>query len=165
MKDLQKQVEDKFPLRGFLRVQIVDGPSGKIVGDSGLIENTITNPGKQDYLAALLGNTTGSKQIGFIAVGTGTEPASGGTALQGECSNSDADKSRKTVTVSVSASTKVRFTATLLSANSHLSTTRTLKNIGLFAHSTSDNIFAGNTYAESSAATNQNVNATYDITF
>lgn len=161
---IEKQVQDGIRLRGFLRVQIEDGPSGKIVGDSGWIENVITDPGKQDYLAALLGNTTGSKQVGYIAVGTGTEPAGAGTALQGEVSNTDADKTRESVTVSVSASTKVRFTATFASGD-HRSDTETLKNVGLFAHSTTDNIFAGNTYITSSAATNQNVNATYDITF
>ena len=163
---MQKEVQDGLRLRGFLRVQIEDRPSGKIVGDSGWIENVITNPGKQDYLSALLGNTTGSKQVGYIALGTGTEPAAAGTALQGEISNTGGNKTRKDVTVSVSASSKVRFTATFVShSDSHFSAARTLKNIGLFAHSTTDNIFAGNTYTTSSINTNQNCNATYDITF
>ena len=49
-------------LRGFFRVHIEDGPTGEIVGDSGWVENLITDNGKQDYLCALLGNTSGSKQ-------------------------------------------------------------------------------------------------------
>ena len=42
-----------------------------------------------------------------------------------------------------------------------------LKNIGLFNTSaaTTGTVFAGNTYATSTCATNQNVNITYDIDF
>jgi hypothetical protein len=35
----------------------------------------------------------------------------------------------------------------------------------LFNSSSTGTLFAGNTYTSSSCATNQNVNATYDITF
>jgi hypothetical protein len=38
-------------IKGFFRMQIEDGPTGKIVGDSGWIENQVTNLGFKLYLA------------------------------------------------------------------------------------------------------------------
>jgi hypothetical protein len=40
-----------------------------------------------------------------------------------------------------------------------------ISNIGLFNSSSTGTLFAGNTYASSSCASNQAVNITYDITF
>jgi len=138
---------------------------GTIAGESLWHDNTIVNDGYNDYLCRLLGNTTSSKQITHMALGTGTAPGAAATSLEGEL---DSTSSRAAVSVATSSSSKtVRFTATFSSASSFASATVTLKNIGLFHQSnvTAGTIFAGNTYATSTCATNQNVNATYDIVF
>lgn len=151
-------------LRGFFRVQIEDGPTGKIVGDSGWRENQVTNDGIQDYLCTRLAGGTG-KTVSHMALGTGTAPASNGTSLNGELTHvSDA---RKTVSSSIVSSRTAQFTAAFNSADSFITATANISNIGLFHTSTTaaGTIFAGNTYSSSSVATNQNVNATYQIRF
>lgn len=152
-------------LRGFSRVQIKN-PDGSIHGDSGLVgPNQIVNLGVNNYLAQLLGNMAGSRQVTHVSLGTGTAPAAADTTLEGEL---DETSSRAAVTAATSSnSMRARFTATFASQSSFVSTTMTLKNIGLFYTSTTTagSIFAGNTYATSTCATNQNVNVTYDIDF
>lgn len=153
---------DTIKLRGFLRLQIED-PDGSIVGDSGWIKNQVTNLGVNDYFAQLLGNMAGSKQVTHVALGTGTAPGAAATSLDGEL---DSTSSRAAVTAATSStSMKARFTATFNSANSFASDTVSVKNIGLFHQSnvTQGTLLAGNTFATSTCATNQNVNVTYDI--
>lgn len=151
-------------LRGFYRVHIED-PDGSIVGDSGWHENQVVNLGVNDYLAQLLGNMAGSKQVTHVALGTGTAPGAAATTLDGEL---DQTSSRAGVTAATSAtSMKARFTATFASQSSFVSATMSIANIGLFHQSnvTAGTLMAGNTYASSTCATNQNVNVTYDIDF
>ena len=146
-------------IRGFYRVQLEQG--GKIVGDSGYLENTITDEGFDDFLARLLANTTDSKQVRHMALGTGTAPNVTHTTLDGEIM---ASTKRVAVTVSISNSKTVRFTATFNSSDRTVA--YNIRNIGLFnTTNTNATLFAGSTYASSTAATNQNVNATYDIQF
>ena len=58
-------------IHGFSRVRITE-KDGKIVGDSGWNgPNTIVNLGFLDYLVHTLGASAGSKQVGFVALGTG----------------------------------------------------------------------------------------------
>lgn len=149
-------------IHGFSRVQIEQ--DGKIVGDSGFIgPNQITNLGFLNYLVKLLGNSAGSCQVGFVALGTGAAPASNATTLPGEIMSST---QRKAVTFGSVASTTAQFTATFASSDSFLSGASNLSNIGLYNATTTDaTIFAGNTYASSSCDTNQNVNVTYQIRF
>ena len=158
---MSKVPKSALKLKGAFRLQIEE--DGRIVGDSGWHHNQIVNLGVNDYVAQLLGDMAGSKQITHMALGTGTEPGASDTSLQGEL---DSTSSRASVTAQTSAtSVKLRLLATFNSANSFASATVTLKNIGLF-HTSEQNagtIFAGNTYATSSCATNQNVNCTYDI--
>lgn len=150
-------------LKGFFRLQIEDGPSGKIVGDSGWVQNQVTNDGFKLYLSDNIGKSSGSKQIGYVALGTGAAPASNATTLPGEISGST---QRTAVTYANVASNTAQFTATFSSSDSFLGGASNLSNIGLFATtSTTDTIFAGNTYASSSCDTNQNVNVTYQIRF
>jgi hypothetical protein len=73
---------------------------------------------------------------------------------------------RKAVTFANVASTTAQFTATFASGDSFLSAAANLSNIGLFSGTATDaTIFAGNTFASSSCATNQSVNVTYQIRF
>lgn len=159
-------------LRGFFRVQITEdrGKNGKllksprVVGDSGWRENQVTNLGIQDYLVNPLMGAAG-KTVSHMALGTGGAPASDATSLSGEITH--ATNSRKTVSTSVVASRTAQFTAAFSSAASFVTATANISNIGLFHTSTTaaGTLFAGNTYASSALATNQSVNATYQIRF
>ncbi len=155
-------------MRGFYRVQITEDKNGKetIVGDSGWKENQVTNIGIRDYLVNhLLGDTGNRTNVTHMALGTGGAPASNDTSLSGELTHAAND--RKTVSTSVVSSRTAQFTAAFNSVDSFLTATANISNIGLFATSTTaaGTLFAGNTYASSAVATNQNVNATYQIRF
>ena len=157
LKELAKtSVKEPVKLRGFYRVQIEEG--GRIVGNSGWQENVITNLGKRN-LALLLGALAGSSQASHVALGTGGLPATDATTLANEV------VVRAAVTAASNGSTAVNFTATFSSANSFVTSTQNISNIGLFATSSGGTLLSGNTYASSSCATNQNVNATYTWTF
>lgn len=159
----KKPVKDKINLRGFFRVQIEDGPTGKIVGDSGWCENQVTNQGIQLYLCDNIGGSAGSKQVNYVALGTGGAPAAAGTTLPGEIS---ASTERKAPTYADVSSTTAQFTVTFGSTDSFLGGSSNLANVGLFATTdTNDTIFAGQTYSSSACNTNQNVNVTYQIRF
>lgn len=157
------EVKEKTGVRGFLRVHLVDDPDTKkekIVGDSGWNENQVVNLGFNAYLCLNLAGTTGSKQVTHMALGTGTEPGAAATALDQEV------EKRQAISAASSSSSKtIRFTATFASGDAFVTKTEPLSNIGLFNTSAGGTIFAGNTYASSNCATNQNVNATYDIIF
>jgi hypothetical protein len=154
-------------VKGFSRVQITeDLPDGsqKIVGDTGFVgPNQITNNGFLQYLVYLLMASAGSKQIGYVALGTGSAPNATHNTLNGEIMSST---QRKAVTIAAVGSTTAQFTATFASSDSFLTAAANLSNIGLFNATTTDaTLFAGNTYTSSSCATNQNVNVTYQIRF
>lgn len=145
-------------VRGFYRVQIDEG--GQIVGDSGWQENQVTNLGFNKYLVSSLGSISGSLYISHMALGTGTVPGATATSLDGEQSV------RAAVTAATSSGSKtLRLTATFNSTASFVTATKDIANVGLFNSVSDGTLFAGNTYASSSVATNQNVNATYDIVF
>lgn len=155
-----KKANDGVKVVGMFRVRINE--DGKIVGDSGWKKNQVTNLGFNQYLVMSLGSISGSKYVSHMAVGTGGAPAASDTALAGEQSV------RAAVTAATSSGSKtVRFTATFDSAASFVTASKNLSNIGLFNTSTAagGTLFAGNTYTSSAVATNQNVNATYDIIF
>lgn len=158
-----KSPKDGLKIHGFSRVQITDG-EGKVVGDSGFVgPNQITNLGFSNYLVKLLGGSSGSVQVGYIALGTGTAPASDGVVLPGEIMDST---QRVAVTFTATDSNTAQFLATFASSDNFLSAAADLSNIGLFnTTATGDTLFAGNTYASSSCDTNQNVNVTYQIRF
>ena len=156
--------KDEVKIRGFFRINIVD-PDGTIKGDSGWVENQVTNLGYKLYLADAIGGSAGSKQVAFIGLGTGTAPNASHTYLDGEIADSDASITRKSATYSNVASTTAQFVATFASGDSHISAQQTLSNIGLFALSTTDTVFAGTTYGGSTCDTNQSVNVTYQIQF
>ena len=151
-------MNDQLKIKGMFRVQLTK--EGKVVGDSGWKQNQITNDGFNDYLCKALGAVSGSKQVSHLALGTGGVPAASDTTLAGEV------QKRQAVTSATSTSSKtIRFTGTFSSANSFVTATANVSNIGLFNSSSTGTLFAGNTFASSAVATNQNVNATYDIIF
>lgn len=153
-------IQDGIVLRGFYRVQITE--NDKVVGDSGWRKNQVTNDGINDFLCKTLGAVAGSKQISYIALGTGGAPAADATSLAGEIMSST---QRVTVSASTIASKTIQFTAAFASSASFLTAAANLSNVGLFNSSSGGTLFAGNTYASSSCNTNQNVNVTYQIRF
>lgn len=154
----KKSTNDTINIKGIYRVQITE--EGRVVGDSGWKRNQVTNLGFNQYLVSALGAIAGSKQVSFLALGSGGAPAASDTSLAGEV------EKRQGVTAATSSSSKtVRFTGTFDSSNSFLTSSRNLSNVGLFNSSSTGTLFAGNTYTSSAVATNQNVNVTYDVIF
>lgn len=153
-------MSDGMKVRGMFRVQIDE--DGEIVGDSGWRENQITNLGFNQFLVSALGSISGSKYVSHIALGTGGAPAASDTSLAGEL----AEAVRKAVTAATSSTSKaLQLTATFASADSFVTANRAISNIGLFNSSAAGTLFAGNTFASSTVATNQAVNASYVISF
>lgn len=152
------EVQEGIRIRGMFRVNILE--DGEVVGDSGWCENQVVNLGFNQYLVMSLGSIAGSKYITHAALGSGGAPGAADTSLAGEV------EVRTTVTAATSSGSKtLRLTATFGSSDSFVTDTQNISNIGLFNTSSGGTIFAGNTYASSSCATNQDVNATYDIIF
>jgi len=165
----KKTAQEGLKIKGMFRLHIED--DGQIVGDSGWHENRIVNLGFLNFVNLLGTGLTGSK-INAVALGTGTLLATDATVLPGEVWATGAGSSsviRPVVTAVAVGSTTLRNTATFASSSSFASSTFSISNIGLWNStgpvSTSGTIYAGNTYASSSLATNQNVNVTYDIVF
>jgi hypothetical protein len=144
-------------VRGFFRVQVEDEQFGT-VGDSGWRENQITNLGFLNVVNQLGTSLTGSKHS-HLALGSGAAPASNATTLPGEV------EVRAALTAASSGSTALQMTATFASAASFVTNTQNISNIGVFGTSSGGTCLSGNTYASSSCATNQAVNATYTWTF
>lgn len=160
-KDTLAAPSEGLRAKGLYRVQIDE--DGTIVGDTGWKENQITNLGFNLFLVSTLGAIAGSAQVKAMALGTGGYPNATDTILAGEISGSTA---RLTVTAATSTSSKtVQFTGTFQSGNSFLGGSSNISNIGLFNTTQGGTLFAGNTFASSTAATNQNVNCTYQIAF
>jgi len=145
-------------LKGFFRVQIIDKNTKKVVGDSGYCQNVITDYGFESCIVALpmkgIANTT---QASYLILGSGTEPATDDTQLNG----SNTDQVISFEGLSVVGSMTARATAQFEGSDSSMAT---LRNIGLIAASTGPMI-AGNTFASSVFSTNQQANATYELQF
>lgn len=149
-------------VKGFYRVHIRE--NGKLVGDSGWHQNAVVNNGFSMYLTDLLGQGASSKQISRMMLGSGTDPGVTDNTLNGEFNT--ATYTRTTVTFANVGSKTARFTATFGSANSHITASTTLGNIGIINNTTSGGtMMAGKSFATSQWNTNQDVNATYEIRF
>jgi hypothetical protein len=155
---------DNIGVRGFYRLQIQEaGDSGKmkVVADSDWVENTVTNYGFEQAIATQVGGAAGVPPT-HLALGTGTAPGATDTSLEGEI-GATTDGTRMSLTTSVVSSKTLRMTGSL---NSNIiGAASTIKNIGVFGHSSSGTVMSGNTYATSQLATNQTVNATYEWRF
>lgn len=150
------KLKDTMKIKGFARVQLIDN-DGRVIGDSGWNRNTVVNLGFQDYVCATIGAVAGSKQATYMAIGTGTAPAADATSLNGETGV------RVTTSNSVVASKTLQ--ATCQFAGSDMEGTCTIQNIALANVSAEGTILCGTTYATSQWASNQNVNATYQLRF
>jgi hypothetical protein len=163
-------VQEPMKIRGMMRLQIEDGPTGKIVGDSGWHENIITNAGFLNIVNQMGTGLTGSK-IMAAALGTGGQPVATDTILSGEVLATGANSViRPALTAATSSTSKtLHNTATFSSANSFASASYNISNVGLWSTtgpvSTSGTLLQGITYTSSALSTNQNVNLSYDLIF
>jgi hypothetical protein len=157
--------KDKVGIKGFYRLNIMEPDKNgkvKVVGDSGWVENTVVNYGFEQITSLVANGTAAGVKPTHLALGTGTAPGVSDTALEGEI-DVKTDGSRMTVSTSVVSSKTLRMTGSL---NSNIiGGASTIKNIGVFGHSSSGTVMSGNTYATSQLATNQTVNATYEWRF
>lgn len=149
--------EKRMNVKGFMRIQVVDAKSGKVAGDSGWKPNTVVDLGFEQYIVNTVGALANSKQVTHMAIGTGTLPGATATNLHGETG------ARATVTNSAISSKTLQCTAQFLGAS--MGGTVTIQNVALVNTSAGGTILAGTTYATSQWASNQNVNATYQLRF
>lgn len=159
----KKHSNEGIKIKGMFRINITE--DGKLVGDSGWVQNQIQDRGFVDYIIKGLGAITsgGSSQIGGIALGTGTLVAQNISTMIGELSK------RTTVTAATSSDSRtLRFSGSFLSSASfNTATSAAVQCIGLFPNTTrnSGTMFAHNTFATTTVNTNQNIAFTYDIIF
>ena len=158
-------ISNYLTAKGFFHLQIEDGPTGKIVGDSGVVPNLVTLLGFQ-HMGLLIGTALSGTQFGEVNVGEGGAPATNATSLPSEVSGTNGAVQRQTATASTEAGSKtLRFLATMASGNSFVTATEDISNVGIFNHSSAASCVAGAAYASSSVGTNQAVNITYDLVF
>jgi len=163
MKVLQEEstAAESMKIVGMFRLKIKNS-DGTIHGDSGWHTNQVVNLGFNQYLVSTLGGIAGSKVLTHVMLGSGTAPGAAATTLEGEV---EVRAAGTFATTTGSKTLDVR--ATFASANSFVTNTQNISNIALGHTSTQGaaTIFAGNTYASSSCATNQSVETTYQIVF
>ena len=152
------KVKDCVKVKGFVRFQMVDAKTGKVLSEpTPWMKNQVVNVGYQDFICGSIGNVGASKQISHMAIGTGTVPGAAATTLDGEVG------SRVTTLNSVNSSKTLQMTCQF--AGTDMASTVTIQNVGLFNSISGGALAAGITYATSQWASNQNVNATYQLRF
>ena len=151
----KRKHDEAMRIKGFFRVQIRDKRTGKIVGDSGMCPNQVTNYGMDKCFVGGPVGADSTVQVVGAMLGSGTAPASDATDLPD--ANTDY---YSTVGEAVNNSTQGQLTqsfdGTLGAA--------TIANIGLFAAS-DGSCLCGNTYSSSELATTQDVNITYNLNY
>lgn len=152
-------------VKGMFRINLIN-EDGTLAGDSGWKENTIPSLGLQNYLVGCMAGNAGSLQVAYMALGSGGTIASDATGLAGEVMSST---QRVTVSKTYSSRTASNQSGTqyfyaTFAAGFVTGAGSNISNVGLFASSGGGGqVFAGNTYASSACASNQAVNATYQI--
>ncbi len=144
-------------IRGFTRLQITDKKTGKVIGDTGYLKNTITNYGFANCLVASPIKATGSIQVAGILLGSsGDAIATNATKLGASLSKYYSTVAISSVVASLTARLSASFDGTLDAV--------TLKEVGLLSVS-NGSLICGNTFASSALATTQDVNVTYELRY
>lgn len=151
-----KQNADPIGVKGFFRLNIIDKKTKKIVGDSGWIQNQITNYGLESCIVALPFKCANSIQASGIMLGSGTGVASTGTNLQNSNSDYWAAFAYSQVVASLTARATCSFDGTVGAA--------TLQEIGVFAASTGT-VICAKSFTSSALTTDQDVNCTYELRY
>ena len=146
----------KIQVKGFVRAQIVDNKTKKIIGDTGWLQNQLTNYGLEKCICgAPIG--AASVQVAGMILGTGADPASDATALDGSNTNQYSALGYSSVTASLTARMSQSF-------DGENGTMETLGNVGLLAASTGS-LIAGKSFATSSLGSDQDLNVTYQLNY
>ena len=171
MNDVMQVVEELEPIqnnliaKGFFDLEIVN-PDGTIAGKAERVPNLVTRHGFQ-HICLLVGTNLTGTQFSHLNVGEGAAPATNATSLPSEVIGvADPAPTRQVATAATQAgSVTLRFTGTMSSANSFVTATENISNVGIFNHSSGSSCVAGAAFTSSSCATNQNINITYDLVF
>ena len=153
----EKVSESKLIVRGFLRGQLVDGKTKKVVGDSGWKQNKISNNGLAD-LALLLGSQANAYVLGYAALGTQTAaPDMTQTTIIGLVNTFRA--------INLSTSGTCTLVCTASFSSSDLTASCVVGAAALYKTNTAGSMFANQTFTTSNWASNQDFNLTYQIRF
>lgn len=153
----------KLTVRGFFRGQLVNSETGKIEGDSGWVENAVTNTGLIS-LAAFMAGQAGSYRVSHMAVGEQTQAFNvTQTDLISRISDTHASSGFLSVSPSTSGTATATFTCQM--ASTIISASHTLGAVGLYYTSSAGSFIAGQTFATSQWNTNQDFNVTYQLRF
>ena len=148
-------------IRGFARIQMGERDARghlRIVGDSGWTKNTITNEGRNAYIAAQVGNVSGSKLVSHLQLATqSTAVDATSTALVGET------RVRKALTASTLATGTLRMTASWSSTDNAAAIT--IGSIAVYNTSSLGTMGSGQSFNTSQWASNQDLSATYEWRF
>ncbi len=152
----KRRKHDTIRVRGFFRLNIVDKKTRKIVGDTGWLENQITNYGWESCIAALPFACANSIQATGMMLGSGTGVASSGTNLQNSLSDYWGSFLQSTVAGSSTCRATRSFDGTLGAV--------TLQEIGVFAAS-NGTVIAAKSFNSSALTTDQDVNCSYELRY
>jgi hypothetical protein len=142
-------------IRGFIRGQIVDSKTGKVVSDTGIVENKICNYGLQ-ALAAFAAHAAGSVYPSYAVLATQTDAMNiTQTALSGT------SNSFKAFDASGTSGSSASYSCSFAGANGAISVAAA----ALHTTNALGGMWAGQTFNASSMATNQNFNLTYTLAF
>jgi hypothetical protein len=145
-------------VRGFARAQIKD-KKGKIVGDSGWCQNTVTNYGLNNACAGCAIAATGSTPVRSAVLATQTDAVN-----VTHISMIGVENQVEALTPSTVATGTARVTGSFAGANN--SATLTIGAIGLHLSSNSaTDLIAGVLFTTSQMATNQDLDFTYELRF
>ena len=147
--------KDSIKIRGFMRGQLVDAKTGKIVGDTGWGKNKILNYGLLNLANLLVGS--GGVAVGYAALGTQT------ASINMTATDISHENSFVAVTTSTSGSGSATFTCSF--AGSANSASLTIGSFGLFKTNSAGSLIAARTYTSSQMTTAQNFNVTHTIQF
>lgn len=156
------QIIETLPVLGRFRVKLGEKRNGRtvVVGDSGWIDNTITNEGRDKYIAAKIGDVSGSKTPTHLQLATqSTAVDATQTSLVGET------RVRKSLLASTLATGTLRMTASWSSADNGAACT--IGSIGVYNTSTAGvgTLGSGQTFTTSQWNSNQDLSATYEWRF
>lgn len=148
---------ERINIRGFIRGQLVDPKTGKIEGDTGWIENSLTNAGLT-VLADLIGGGANSYKVGYMAAGTQN------TAIN--VTQTDlVGRTHSFITAATGTSGTCTQTFTVDFGSASLSASCVVAAVGLYKTNSAGSLVALQTFATSNWNTNQDFNVTYQLRF
>ncbi len=154
---MARKKKTELRMRGFMRGQVVDRMTGKIVGDSGWHQNKATNFGLTN-LADRLTSSSAGVAVGYAAIGTQTAAVNmTQTDLVGR------ENSFAAVNTSTSGTCTATFTCSF--AGSANSDTVTIGAAGLYKTNSAGSLHACATFTGSQMTTAQDFNLTYQLRF